>query len=439
MQLKQLLAERSYYNGYAYSYPHKLAYRPFEKPKSLGKLWKNEPKNNLFLYIHIPFCEMRCGFCNLFTVANPKSLIQNPYLDTLFQQMEASREGLDSFNFTNFALGGGTPTYLSAEELFQLYNKTSQLLNVDTNKVHSAIEVSPKTITPAKIALLKERGIFRVSMGLQSMIEEEVKAMGRPQKLSEVKQAIEALKQADFPLLNFDLIYGAENQTKESWQYSLDKMVDISPEEIFLYPLYVRPLTGLGKRQKDWDDFRFQLYTQGRDFLLQNGYKQLSMRQFKKVSAPDFMHPEYKTHKNGMLGLGAGARSYTKFTHYSHDYAVGSKGVKSIIQAYNQSSKQDFGVVKYGIALNEEEQKRRFLIKSLCEGSGLCIAEYQQEFGINPLSEFPQLEELFDLQLVENDSLKILLNTEGKSLEDVIGPWLYSMSVKDAMATFELS
>ncbi|MEH0154431.1 STM4012 family radical SAM protein [Limibacter armeniacum] len=440
MRLKELIEDRAYYNGYAYSYPHKMAYRPFATPKSLKALWKDELKRNLFLYVHIPFCEMRCGFCNLFTVANPKAEIQNPFLTALFSQMEASREALgDDFNFSNFALGGGTPTYLSAEELTLLFDRTKTLLNVDTRQTNSAIEVSPKTITDDKIALLKERGMFRVSMGVQSMIEAEVKAMGRPQKLDEVKRAIEALKAADFPLLNFDLIYGAENQTKESWQYSLKTMVDIAPEEIFLYPLYVRPLTGLGKQGKDWDDFRFQLYQQGRDFLMENGYRQLSMRQFKKETAPDFMHPDYKTHKDGMMGLGAGARSYTEFTHYSHDYAVGSKGVKQIIHNYNQSTKADFETVKYGFNLNLEEKKRRFVIKCLCEGAGLSYQEYQQLFGELPIVDFPQLQELIDLNLVEESTTHLQLNKEGKSLEDVIGPWLYSEAVEEAMGKFELS
>lgn len=437
MKLKQAI-QSTYYQGYAYSYPHKMAYRPFDKIKTLEEVWKEENIQNTFLYVHIPFCEMRCGFCNLFTISNPKGSTQNPFLDALFKQIEVSSEKINKANFVNFALGGGTPTFLSVQELSLLFEKLENSLNVNTLHTNSAIEVSPKTITQEKIDLLKQKQFFRVSMGVQSFIEEEVKAMGRPQKLTEVERAIEALKLANFPLLNLDLIYGAANQTKKSWQYSLDKMLEISPEEVFLYPLYVRPLTGLGKQAKSWDDFRMDLYIQARDFLLSNGYEQLSMRQFKKKQAPNFTHLAYSAQESPMLGLGVGARSYTKHTHYSSDYAVGREGIKNIISDYNERTKEDFSQVNYGFELSLEEQKRRYLIKSFCEGSGLPILQYQSFFGINPLDDFPELEEFFELKLVYEKNHIICLNLEGRKYEDIIGPWLYSLEVKKAIHKFDL-
>lgn len=437
MKLKEAI-QNTYYQGYAYSYPHKMAYRPFDKIKTLEEVWKKENTQNSFLYVHVPFCEMRCGFCNLFTISNPKSILQNPFLDALFKQIEVSSENIKEANFVNFALGGGTPTFLSAEELSLLFQKLENSLNIDTLKINSAIEVSPKTITQEKIDLLKEKHFFRVSMGVQSFIEEEVKAMGRPQKLLEVERAIDALKLADFPLLNLDLIYGAANQTTKSWQYSLNKMLEISPEEVFLYPLYVRPLTGLGKQAKSWDDFRMDLYLQARDFLLVNGYEQLSMRQFKKKEAPNFSHSTYSAQESPMLGLGVGARSYTKNIHYSSDYAVGREGIKNIISDYNERTKAAFSQVNYGFELSLEEQKRRYLIKSFCEGSGLPILQYQSYFGTNPIDDFPQLEEFFQLNLVTEKDQIICLNLEGRKYEDVIGPWLYSLEVKKAIHKFDL-
>ena len=86
--------------------------------------------------------------------------------------------------------------------------------------------------------------------------------------------------------LNIDLIYGIAGQTPDSWRYSLDAAVAYRPEEIYLYPLYVRPLTGLGKRGRAWDDQRRTLYQQGRDYLLERGYRQVSMRMFERVDAP---------------------------------------------------------------------------------------------------------------------------------------------------------
>ncbi len=436
MTLQKYISE-SYYHGYAYSYPHKMAYRPFESSLSLEEVWKTESKENLFLYIHVPFCEMRCGFCNLFTLSNPKNELRSPFINALFNQIDATFQAIKPTSFGNFALGGGTPTFLPTQELEALFSKLNDY-NISTNSIQSAIEVSPQTIDKEKIELLKTRSFFRVSMGVQSFIEEEVKAMGRPQKVDEVEKAIKLLKEANFPLLNLDLIYGAGNQTKESWQYSLDKMVEIAPEEVFLYPLYVRPLTGLGKKEKSWDDFRMDLYIQGRDFLLENGYEQLSMRQFKKKDAPAFLVEEYLPSENPMIGLGVGARSYTETLHYSSDYAVERKGVKNIITDYNQRTQEDFSQVNYGFKLSLAEQKRRYIVKSLCEGGSLNIERYQQKYNQNPWDEFYELEELSKQGLLNENSHLITLNEKGKSLEDVIGPWLYSKEVKEAIQQFEL-
>ncbi|BDD04344.1 STM4012 family radical SAM protein [Aureibacter tunicatorum] len=437
--LKEYIKE-SYFHSYAYSYPHKMSYRSFEKPVSLKRIWEKESKDNLFLYLHVPFCEMRCGFCNLFTIANPKSDLQNPFVEALFRQIDAVKEQLGALNFANVAWGGGTPSYLSLEEMYEVHDRMKKSFGLNSTRINTAIEVSPKTITTDKIAFLKEENFFRVSMGVQSFIEDEVRAMGRPQRFDEVERAIKELKNADFPLLNLDLIYGAENQTPESWQYSLDRMLEVSPEEVFLYPLYVRPLTGLGKQEKSWDDFRMGLYLQARDFLMKNGYEQITMRQFKKIGAPNFIHADYHSQENGMIGLGVGARSYTRDTHYSSDYAVGRKSIKGIISDFNEKSVDQFSFANYGTMLNIEEQKRRYLIKSFCEGSGLETNRYNNYFQANVFEDFAdELEELEENELISFKDNKITLTLEGRALEDVIGPWLYSEHVKEAIGEFDLA
>ena len=101
------------YQGYVYAYPHKTAYRPLEPPRPLRDAWAAEPQAGLFLYVHVPFCTMRCGFCNLFTTPTPKASLVALYLEALRRQAEAVREALTEGRFARFAVGGGTPTYLS--------------------------------------------------------------------------------------------------------------------------------------------------------------------------------------------------------------------------------------------------------------------------------------------------------------------------------------
>ena len=148
--------------------------------------------------------------------------------------------------------------------------------------IPASMEVSPKTINLEKLLLMKKQGINRVSIGIQSFIEAETKLLGRPQKQKEIENALDTIRKVDFPTLSIDLIYGGAEQTSASWRFSLARSLEWQPEELFLYPLYVRPLTGLGKKSdREWSDFRLQLYREGRDFLLNNGYEQVTMRIFR--------------------------------------------------------------------------------------------------------------------------------------------------------------
>ena len=124
-----------------------------------------------------------------------------------------------------------------------------------------------------------------MSLGVQSFDETDTGAMGRPQQRADVVRALELIRSAGFPVLNIDLIYGAEGQTLESWLAAVQQTLRWSPEEIYLYPLYVRPLTGLGNLHHEWDDFRLNAYREGRALLLSHGYQQISMRMFRATHA----------------------------------------------------------------------------------------------------------------------------------------------------------
>src|ERR1051325_1805158 len=115
---------------------------------------------------------------------------------------------------------------------------------------------------------------------------------------------------ANFTCLNVDLIYGIEGQTEQSWRRSLDEALEFAPQEIYLYPLYVRPLTHLDQIGRRASDTRLDLFRVGRNFLLHQGYRQISMRLFRKESYAPPEGPVYCCQEDGMVGLGPGSRSY---------------------------------------------------------------------------------------------------------------------------------
>ena len=129
---------QSPYVSYAYSYPHKTAYRPLPVAVRLEDVWSRENKDSLFLYIHVPFCEMRCGFCNLFTTTNPNENMIAAYLDALKKQAVEVRRALgDGVRFVRMAIGGGTPTFLEPAELESLFDIAENIFDCNVARVPS--------------------------------------------------------------------------------------------------------------------------------------------------------------------------------------------------------------------------------------------------------------------------------------------------------------
>ncbi|WP_329102228.1 STM4012 family radical SAM protein [Micromonospora sp. NBC_01699] len=473
------------YQGYLYAYPHKTAYRPLRPRPALRDVWAGERTDALFLYLHLPFCEMRCGFCNLFTRANPPAEQVRAYLDQLGRQATRVRDALGAdADFARLAIGGGTPTYLTAAELTEMFDLLAGF-GARLGAVPMAVETSPATATPDRIGVLAERGTTRISIGVQSFLDAEAHAAGRPQRRDEVERALDTIRAHSTVELNLDLIYGIPGQTARTWAQSLTAALHWRPEEIFLYPLYVRPLTGLGRRggaagnvplagtagnrvpldgvqggpvplddapgarDESWDNQRLDLFRQGRDTLRAAGYRQLSLRHFRRGDLPEDgtdpgsagERPDYCCQDDGMVGLGCGARSYTTDLHYSFDYAVGIGQVRAIIDDYLRRPASDFEVAEVGFRLDGVEQRRRWLVKSLLRAEGFAPAAYRDRFGTGVDEDFPQLGQLADRGWLGGDPGgpgRLALTDAGLERADAIGPWLVSGPVRTAMAEYAL-
>ncbi len=438
--------------GYAYSYPHKTAYRELDA-RPLAEVWRGEPRDSLFLYMHIPFCEMRCGFCNLFTEARPKQRSERTtaFLDALERQAEVVREELGELGFARMAIGGGTPTYLEPDQLRRVFG-LARMLGAEAG-IPTSVESSPETASADRLQVLADNQVTRVSIGVQSFLDDEVRRLGRAQKRAVVEGALDRIRAHPFEL-NIDLIYGVQDQTRQTLDTSIDAALTWKPEEIFLYPLYVRPLTGLGRSKKSvrgrspdgpepaskpldpWDEHRLSLYLHGRERLLQAGYVQRSMRCFRRADASQGNLPPYRCQEDGMIGLGPGARSYTRDLHYSFDYAVTGPAVREIITQYIEQT--DFRYVRYGAVVGDEDQRRRFVIQSLLWYEGLNLERYRARFGTHAIDDLAELRALTDTPWIQFDESHVQLLPEGFAYSDALGPWLYAPQVRRRMQEFEL-
>ncbi|MFD7598038.1 STM4012 family radical SAM protein [Kitasatospora sp. NPDC059812] len=430
------------YQSYVYAYPHKTAYRPLPERPGLRELWAGEAQDALSLYLHIPFCEVRCGFCNLFTrIGSPEGLT-TAYLDALERQAVAVRTALDEgARFALAAFGGGTPTYLTAGELERLCDIAERRMGADLRAIPLSVEASPATATADRLEVLAARGTTRLSLGVQSFVDAEARSAVRPQKRAEVEGALDRIRAAGFPVLNIDLIYGIDGQSEASWLHSLDAALAWQPEELYLYPLYVRPLTGLARRgeqesQSAWDTRRLALYRTGRDHLLAHGYQQVSMRMFRRAASPQAGASEYACQTDGMVGLGCGARSYTSRLHYSFDYAVNATEVRGIIDGFVAT--EDFHHAEVGHRMRGWEPRRRHLVQSLLQAEGMPLADYRARFGSTPAADFPaELAEFTARGWLADDQDRLVLSPEGLAHSDAAGPMLFSPEVRSLMTAYE--
>lgn len=422
------------YRSYLYSYPHKTAYRELHPPLSLKELWERDETDYHFLYMHIPFCGARCGFCNLFTLPDRRIDVHEQYVDALQRQAEQWAPWFEGRTFSRFAIGGGTPTLLQSNQLNRLFDIAEKIMGLDPLQASISVETSPETVTEERMRVLKDRLVDRVSMGVQSFIDDEAAAIYRPQRPHMAEDALYKLMSYSFPLINIDLIYGLPGQTAATWLYSLEKAISYNPGEIFIYPLYTRENTILKPEQmrNAGEDIRLELYHMARQRLEEAGYKQFSMRRFaKEVSFSHKSVLPFSCQEEGMAGLGCGARSYTRDAHYASRYGVSIAATKSIIEDYVSAVHYD--KADYGFLLNAFEQERRFVLKAILHSEGLALAAYSERFGTDAMAEHPELKELMELQLAELEAGVFRLTVRGMAYSDAIGDEFISGDVRALM------
>jgi oxygen-independent coproporphyrinogen-3 oxidase len=421
------------YQQYVYGYPHKTAYRRFEAPRPLDEVWAHERRDSRFLYVHVPFCEMRCGFCNLFTTVNPVERVVEQFLTQLETEARVTSPALGPVTWTRAAIGGGTPTFLEAPQLARVL-EVMRSMGAPLGAMPLSVELSPSTVTAEKLEVLSVA--TRLSLGVQSFVEAEVAAVKRPQANVDVTRTLDLLRERSRAQLNLDLIYGMDGQTPASLVGSLETALRWRPEELYLYPLYVRPLTFLGTRAAAWDDHRLELYRVARDWLMGHGYLQRSMRVFQRADAAPSSVPEYHPEDDGMVGLGVGARSYTRALHYAHDWAVGPRAVRGIIDDYLARPADSFRFAHHGFMLDVTEQQRRWVLLSLF-GEGVDAGAFARRFGVALFEALPALRGLEAEGLGRFDGTHLRLAPEGLERSDALGPWLFSDAVEVTMRAWE--
>lgn len=416
----------SRYVSYMYSYPHKTAYRTLTPPVSLSPYLERLEGREASLYFHIPFCAHKCGYCNLFSQQCCDAERISLYLHTMRCQAEQLSVAAQGLKFTSFAVGGGTPLILDEGQLEELFC-LAELFGVHPSRVFTSVETSPEYTQKSVLRQLRARGVERLSMGVQSFNETELKKLKRRPGLGTVVGALENIVEAGFPQFNLDLIYGIEGQTVESFMRSLNTALTYRPNELFIYPLYVRPGTRIDVRSTD--DIGYAIYKSARELLVGQGFVQTSMRRFVRRETTE---TEFSCGDEVMLSCGAGGRSYLGNLHYATPYAVRQQAIADEIDHYIRTT--DFMTAANGFLLSTEEMQIRFIIKNLMYHRGVDLAEYEKRFGEKPDRNL--FREFTDRGWIEETGRIVRLTEEGMAYSDYIGQAFISPVVRKLMSEY---
>jgi len=194
------------------------------------------------IYIHIPFCKQACHYCNFHFSTSLRH--RDEMVTAICKEIDLQKDFLTNKNLTTIYFGGGTPSLLETSEINQILERLSKNYSWENN-IEITLEANPDDITTEKISKLRAGGVNRLSIGIQSFIDSELLASNRAHNSDESLKAVQICQDAGIDNLSIDIIYGMPSSTQDSWQYNIDKALELDVDHISSYALTVEPKTFL--------------------------------------------------------------------------------------------------------------------------------------------------------------------------------------------------
>lgn len=372
------------------------------------------PPSPCGLYVHIPFCETKCGYCDFFSVAL-KGRETGPLVDRVTRELR-TRLGGGSLVVSTVFCGGGTPTLLPVEELGNLLRAIGSVVAVD-GLVEFTVEANPATVDDKKAALLVRHGVTRVSMGAQSFLPTELATLERIHSPEDIAPSVETLRRNGVRQVNLDLIFGIPGQTLGTWAESLRRAIRLGPDHIACYGLTYEPATRLtaqfrvGRITPCDEKPEAEMYLQAVDTLAEAGYEQYETSNFARPGC-QCQHNLIYWRNEPYIGVGPSAAGCVDGRRYKNVADVGGYIRAIDTQGHAETESE---------TIDREMLATEMILMQLRLLEGLSIEAFRGRVGIDPATAFGEaLGQMVELGFVVITATHIALTREGRLVSDAV-------------------
>ena len=381
-------------------------------------------KNELGIYIHIPFCIQKCYYCDFVSFVNKESYIKK-YVQTLKNELDSY--DLSKYNITTIYIGGGTPSVVSSGEIKNILDKIREKIKGNSTKwedIEITIEVNPGTVDKQKLEDYIRFGINRLSIGLQSANNELLKEIGRIHTFEQFLTTYNLAREVGFENINVDLMIGLPKQRVEDIKNTLNKVIKLNPTHISVYSLIVEEGTRIeellnsNKLKLPDEELERQMYWYVKNTLELNGYNHYEISNFSKQEKKS-KHNVNCWEQKEYIGLGCAAYSYLNDIRYGN-----TNNIEKYLDVQDFKNKEELEKNKIRIideVQSLEDKEKEYMLLGLRKIEGVSIQRFKEKYVQNPIFLFKEeLEKLVNEELLVIDGDYIRLTNKGLDLANIV-------------------
>ena len=389
----------------------------------------NQSAQSLSLYFHIPFCDTVCFYCGCNKVVTKDRSKAAPYLERVYKEIEMQAKLFDhSRKVDQLHWGGGTPTFISHDEMRELMAVTRKHFNLhDDDSGEYSIEIDPREVSRESIKLLRELGFNRMSLGVQDFNPAVQKAVNRIQSREETLAALTAAREENFKSISVDLIYGLPLQTVESFDQTLDELIEISPDRVSVFnyahlPERFKPQRRINEDELPPASAKLEIFKHCMEKLTNAGYVYIGMDHFAKPDDELTIAQNngklyrnfqgYATHADcDLVGIGI-----TSIGTIANSFA---QNVRTMDEYFAKIDKGELAIFR-GVEIDNDDLIRREVIMQLICHFKLNFADVEQRFNIDFKdyfsAELERYKTMVDDGLITMDQQSIEVTSRGRLL-----------------------